>query len=532
MTVTVISTNTIVTGIGFNPTGPGDDLYVLSNITLMSTNSQVASISLSSVSLQIDGSLIGAFRALTFESGATFGQLLVGTSGTVSGLGGSSQEVAVAMFGSKSGITNHGVITAPGAICIYMSGLEGDILNTGLITGATGVQFASASNNSRLVNYGTITGSNQFDGSIDAFEGRGVFVQSANAYIFNGATGSIGSTATGGSGIHVTGLNGGGLVFDNFGDVWAASGIGIDLSTVTLGQSLIRVLNSGTVTGLVGSYTGSANADLLTNRGEMIGAVLMGDGVDTFDNRGGSVEGNVDLGAGVDFYSGANGTVYGMVFGGTGHDRFIGNANLAEEFDGGADIDTLDFRTLGTVVVSLDDTLLNAGSAAGDTYVRFENVNGSNAGGDHIVGNTAANVINGMAGNDTLSGGDGADYLRGWSGLDVMTGGKGNDTFRFLAFTDFGDQITDFASNAVGNNDRFQFMASVLGGGLAAGTLAAVQFQSRADNLAQDDSDRFIFRTSDRTLWFDVDGNLSVAAIMVADLQANATMTASDILLS
>ncbi|MGB4828341.1 MAG: flagellar biosynthesis protein FlgM, partial [Paracoccaceae bacterium] len=59
----------------------------------------------------------------------------------------------------------------------------------------------------------------------------------------------------------------------------------------------------------------------------------------------------------------------------------------------------------------------------------------------------------------------------------------------------------------------------------------ANQFQTRADNNAQDADDRFIFNTTDRTLWFDADGNGAGAAIMVADLQAGAVVTAADILL-
>jgi hypothetical protein len=49
--------------------------------------------------------------------------------------------------------------------------------------------------------------------------------------------------------------------------------------------------------------------------------------------------------------------------------------------------------------------------------------------------------------------------------------------------------------------------------------------------LAQDADDRFIFRTTDQTLWYDADGSGSGAALMIADLQAGATMTNLDILI-
>ena len=90
--------------------------------------------------------------------------------------------------------------------------------------------------------------------------------------------------------------------------------------------------------------------------------------------------------------------------------------------------------------------------------------------------------------------------------------------------------ISDFLGVA-GNNDSFQISAAGFGGGLVAGALAAGQFQTRADNLAQDGDDRFIFRTTDQTLWFDANGNLAGGLLMVADLQSGAVVTAGDILL-
>ena len=62
-----------------------------------------------------------------------------------------------------------------------------------------------------------------------------------------------------------------------------------------------------------------------------------------------------------------------------------------------------------------------------------------------------------------------------------------------------------------------------------AGSLAPTQFQLRADHVAQDADDRFIFDTTDRSLWFDIDGNGVVAAVMIADLQALATFSVADI---
>jgi Ca2+-binding RTX toxin-like protein len=205
----------------------------------------------------------------------------------------------------------------------------------------------------------------------------------------------------------------------------------------------------------------------------------------------------------------------------------IGNAAEAEVFDGGDGLDSLDFRFGPAVTVALDGSFENEGAGLGDIYVAFERVTGS-VQGDVIRGDAQANQLLGQAGADVIDGAAGADLIRGGAGEDVLTGGLGNDIFRFQTLTECGDVITDFL-NLAGDNDKFQILASTFGGGLVAGALAATQFQSRADNVAQDADDRFIFRTTDRSLWFDADGNGAGAAILVADLQAGAVVTAADI---
>ena len=290
--------------------------------------------------------------------------------------------------------------------------------------------------------------------------------------------------------------------------------------------------NFGTIQGDVFAYyafSGTAS-DLIRNYGQIIGEISTGDGADTFVSHGGTVEGDIHLGAGNDRYVGTSGGVTGAVYGDAGADTFFGNQNAADVFVGGADVDTLDFRLGGQVTLALDLSFAQNGAALGDTYFEMENVFGSDTGNDVIRGNPAANALFGWGGNDSLDGAGGADVLRGGVGVDTLTGGTGDDTFRFSALNECGDLITDF-SGSVGNNDRFQITAAAFGGMMPLGTLAASQFQTRTDNVAQDADDRFIFNTTDRTLWFDADGNGAGAAIMVADLQAGAVVTAADILL-
>jgi Ca2+-binding RTX toxin-like protein len=112
-----------------------------------------------------------------------------------------------------------------------------------------------------------------------------------------------------------------------------------------------------------------------------------------------------------------------------------------------------------------------------------------------LVGNSAANVLDGasgddflqglggndtlygQAGNDRLEGGDGVDLLIGGAGRDTLAGGAGNDRFDYDAASDSafvsGDQVLDFnagfdlidlstmdAKSGTKQNDAFQFIGT------------------------------------------------------------------------
>lgn len=125
-----------------------------------------------------------------------------------------------------------------------------------------------------------------------------------------------------------------------------------------------------------------------------------------------------------------------------------------------------------------------------------------------------------------------ADSLVGGQEIDTLHGGRGNDPFWFETLAQAVDIIQDFSA-AAGNNDLARSSVAGFGAGLVGGAfLSAAQFQSRADNLAQDGSDRFTFRSTDTTLWFDANGNAAGGLTLVADLQAGAVMNAGDIWLA
>lgn len=309
------------------------------------------------------------------------------------------------------------------------------------------------------------------------------------------------------------------------------SGGNIAITQFNPAQQAVVVKNFGDLMG--NNYavrTFGTTEDLVMNRGTIVGTIELAGGNDRLDNRDGRIEGDVLMGDGDDVVVNRGGIINGTVYGGAGNDRYVASATQEDVFDGGAGIDIMDYRWGGAVVVALDGSFENAGAALNDEITGVEHVYGSRTGGDTIRGNQAANLLRGEGGADRLEGAGGADVLIGGRGKDTLSGGGGNDTFVYQNLNQIGDVITDFRGD-VGNDDRFQINASAFGGGLVAGSLAPSQFQTRADNVAQDANDRFIFRTTDRSLWFDADGNGAGAPVMVADLQANAIVTVADIFL-
>ncbi|MGO4840999.1 calcium-binding protein, partial [Rhizobiaceae sp. 2RAB30] len=92
----------------------------------------------------------------------------------------------------------------------------------------------------------------------------------------------------------------------------------------------LYVDNSGVIKGGVASFISDGTSrDIVTNKGTMIGNIVLGDGNDVYDGRLGKVQGDVSGGGGNDFlYGGAENNLLnggagadGM-YGGLGNDRF------------------------------------------------------------------------------------------------------------------------------------------------------------------------------------------------------------------
>jgi Ca2+-binding RTX toxin-like protein len=483
----------------------GDFVLVQQNAAVTSAGDGIGGFSAGNLNVRIDGIVAGE------DNGAELGTnslITVGATGSLLG-----KSCGLWLNGTGSVAYNAGTIQSLG-------------------DGVSFIEAAIALNstaNALIDNTGSVIG-----------RGIGIDLRNSTGTVISNA-GRISASAEA-----ITGTAG--LTVRNGGTILSTGAEAIDLSTAT---DSLKLRNEGVLTAPVTAVAGGAGADRLVNQGVIDGAIALGAEADTVHNRGqifgnvdlgtnndklsnlfgGVIDGTVTLGDGNDTYDGRGGVVLGPVLGGLGTDIFIGNAFEADTFDGGAESDTLNFRYGPAVIVALDGSFDNDGAALGDSYSGIENVIGS-AKADQITGNNSGNTLQGLGGADTINGSAGNDFLRGGNGVDNLTGGTGDDRFVFGNLNERGDTITDF-QNLAGNNDRFEIGASAFGGGLTAGTfLSASQFQSRADNAAQDGDDRFIFRTTDNTLWFDADGNLAGAAVMIADLQTGASISEADILLT
>lgn len=428
----------------------------------------------------------------------------------------------------QTGLLGRDAIIASGAdVGVYTTAsgvrlrVEGQILidsNSGILLfgngnsveiGETGIVASSASTSSLaagialfggftadFVNFGQVSG-----GGIGAYLApvAGGLYRATNA-----------GTITGGyNGVEA--INSGAVQLNNSGHiVGSVSGVS-NIHNLTSYDPILKITNTGTIQGYLYSVHCGNVGDSIVNRGTLNGDVYLGDGADYFDNRGGLVIGTIDGGAGADTFR--PGTSEEVILGGAGPD-------------------TLNFSSAASgISVALDGGFENSGLAAGDSYASIEILRGSATGADVLRGASAAETLWGNGGNDKLYGMAGIDALIGAAGKDVLSGGAGNDHFIFYKAAEGGDMITDFG-NVVGNDDNFFIKATGFGAGLVAGALAASQFILRTDNLAQDANDHFIFRSTDKTLWFDVNGSAAGGLTLIADLQNTAAnLTAGDIIL-
>ena len=295
----------------------------------------------------------------------------------------------------------------------------------------------------------------------------------------------------------------------------------LDYSGFSAGQTIDlnpeTFMNIGGLTGnviivrgtVIEHAIGGAGADTITGN-EMINKLVGNGGDDVLLGGIGSdwLYGNtgndqIDGGAGWDY-----------LFGGNGDDRMLGG-NGVDKLFGDAGNDTLDGN-------GGNDFL--KGGGGGDTL-------DGGADDDVLMGEWGYDTLRGGDGNDQLYGGVERDTLDGGAGNDLLAGEAGNDTLSGMTgadsffFSEHGalnfDHITDF-----GGSDEIQLDTSVFDIGF--GTLSASAFVNGTE--AQDAGDRVIYDQSSGSLWYDADGSGSGAAQLIAILDNNAPLNASDII--
>lgn len=162
-----------------------------------------------------------------------------------------------------------------------------------------------------------------------------------------------------------------------------------------------------------------------------------------------------------------------------------------------------------------------AGTISGGLSGTFVNV-------ERVLGTGGADSLIGAAGNQNLSAKRGNDTLAGGDGNDTLWGGNGADSFVFREFgTANADRVSDFASGS----DKIVLDATVMSA-LGANDLFSAgdaRFAANSSGAAQDSTDRVIFNTTTRQLFYDADGNGAGAAVLIATLQSGTSLAATDI---
>ena len=335
------------------------------------------------------------------------------------------------------------------------------------------------------------------------------------------AIGKTGQLSAVGTAIRLTGTNNAVL---NHGEISSIAGRGIDISNGGDGTARSKIINYGSISADSEAILNGGNGVLIRNYGDITSSfglsISSGSGDDTVHNFGtidgdidlshgfnivinrGMIVGNLSTGANGDIVDNRLGTIMGDVNLGDGSDIFR-PGQTDETVDGGAGRDSLDFTRSSGVQFALDGSIAATGWASGDTYLNFENLQGSltgadvltgNSGDNYLAGNGGNDTLSGMAGIDTLGGGIGADTLDGGTGNDDLSGGLGND--RLLGGTGDdtlrGDDGNDTLSGGAGKDsfaggagaDRFVFAAGDFGGKTAVTADLILDFtQADADKI-------------------------------------------------
>ena len=355
--------------------------------------------------------------------------------------GGSIQAtVGILARGYESAISNAGAIS--GATGIDAVGFGGNITNTGridsLVTSMLLHSFSGAISNTGIL---SSAGGN----SLETFEGLGAprggivgFAESAE--ISNSGTISVVGSNTYGIGLIGT--------FNHVRNSGLIETISSDRTDTAIhlgdGNSYVTNTSAGRIIGSIAIQLGSGD-DRITNDGEIVGSIKLGDGFDFYDGR------NSKFAA----------TVYGeggpgFLYGGSGNDRLYGGDNQ-DHLDGGAGADFLAGGEGNDwyVVDSLSDIVSERVGEGEDqvfTTTSFvlgylndvENLVAQNRWSlepIYLTGNAYGQFISGNSGDNRIDGG--GSNGGGTYDFDGLIGGDGNDTYLISSASDIVSEVPD-----------------------------------------------------------------------------------------
>jgi Ca2+-binding RTX toxin-like protein len=335
----------------------------------------------------------------------------------------SSSSTAIAMLGHVLSLDNFGLIDGQGGYGISGAGNGSTITNYGEVRGGVAYSSATAAG-STIYNYGTLRadGGLALDlGSLDdALNNYGTVYGATNLY---GGTDTVFNSGT---------MRGYGVIFTSGGGDKTIVNSGLIATTSALGYAISLSIGNDTV----------------TNTGQILGDVKLGDGTNSFiSGENGSVKGAVYGGSGHDGMEGGAGA--DRFLGGGGADYLIGNGgndNLDggagdDQLNGGAGADTYVVDSQLDIIVEVKgqgiDAVYADASYTLQADVEVEYLSGGMpAFAVTLVGNEFAQTITGSGGDDTLNGGAGAD---------VLIGGGGSDTYMLGAESTGVDTVSDSA---------------------------------------------------------------------------------------
>jgi serralysin len=223
--------------------------------------------------------------------------------------------------------------------------------------------------------------------------------------------------------------------------------------------------------------------------------------------------------AGNDTLTGTSGndTINGL----GGNDLVLaGSTGGTDVVDGGAGSDSIDFssRATSAVIVNFAAGTISGGSSGTISFTAVERVITGNF-NDSLSGSAAAQTLVGQGGSDTLWGA---------GGIDTLWGGGGADMF---VFRETGSANADSVRDWTSGSDKLVMDGTVMSALGATGNFAAgdARFKANSTGTATDSSDRVIYNTTTRQIFYDADGNGSGTAQLIATLQSGASFVATDI---